>query len=87
MLDADGYPRERAGRPHRRYDTATGELPASLPERLHAVEAPANLLCHSHDEKLWNLQMITVKGRLEKRTAHGCSQMTSFDAPSRLATL
>ena len=48
------------------YDSATGELPVSLPDAVDGAEGPANLLCHSHDEKL-NLQMITVKGTLEKR--------------------
>ncbi len=56
-----------------------------LIDTLHPVESPANLLCHSHDEKLWNLQMIAVKGTLEKRDGVGfCS--TSFVA-SKLALL
>lgn len=28
---------------------------------------PASLLCHSHDEKLWNLRSMVTVGRLEPR--------------------
>ena len=70
-IDNDGYP-VSVRVPTGAYDSATGELPVSLPDAVDGAEGPANLLCHSHDEKLWNLQMITVKGTLEKREA--CSR-------------
>ena len=68
--DDDGYPASvRVAT--RSYDAATGELSLAPLDFLHAVEGPANLLCHSHDEKLWNLQMLNVKGTIEKRIPLG----------------
>jgi hypothetical protein len=65
-LDADGYPVSiRAN--SRTYDATTGRLPVSPPSALHIAEGPANLLRHSHDEKLWHLNAIQIKGRLENR--------------------
>jgi hypothetical protein len=86
VLDADGYPvsvRVDA----LTYDAATGKLPATLPDVLHAVEGPANLLCHYHDEKMWKLKAIQVRGRLEKRNGEWDFVSTSFKAPSKLALL
>ena len=54
-IDNDGYP-VSVRVPTGPYDSATGELPVSLPDAVDGAEGPANLLCHSHDEKLWNLQ-------------------------------
>ncbi|MGP4057221.1 hypothetical protein ACTWP6_20760 [Mycobacterium sp. 4D054] len=87
-LDAQGYPvsvRVSTGA----YDAATGELPATLPPELNAVEGPANLVCHFHDDKLWKLESAQVKGRLERRgdgwvfvsrtfTTQSASHMLSF---------
>jgi hypothetical protein len=67
------------------YDTTSGELSVSLPDAIDGVAGPANLLCHSHDEKLWKLQMITVKGALEKRDGAWVFRSEDFDPPSRLA--
>ena len=53
-IDHDGYP-VSVRVPTGAYDSATGELPVSLPDAVDGAEGPANLLCHSHDEKLWNL--------------------------------
>jgi hypothetical protein len=69
------------------YDGATGELPVSLPDAVDGAEGPANLLCHSHDEKLWNLQLITVKGIFEKRDGAWLFRSESFVPPSKLAIL
>jgi hypothetical protein len=83
-LDADGYPisvRVKAGD----YDATTGSLPASFPSALRVVEGPANVLAHSHDEKMWHLNMIQIKGRLESRDGGWVFQSTNFDAPSKLA--
>ncbi|WNG86303.1 hypothetical protein C6A87_020925 [Mycobacterium sp. ITM-2016-00317] len=65
-FDAHGYPIS-VRVPTGAYDPATGELPAVLPAELGAVEGPANLLCHFHDEKLWRLDSAQVIGRLERR--------------------
>jgi len=83
-LDADGYPISIRTKP-RTYDTTTGRLPVSPPSALHVVEGPANLLCHSHDEKMWHLNAIHIKGRLENRDGEWVFQSTNFDAPSKLA--
>ena len=66
VLDTDGYPASVRADSHA-YDPATGELPAAVPDALRVVEGPASLLCHCHDEKLWKLNAIQVKGRLENR--------------------
>jgi hypothetical protein len=77
VLDADGYPVSvRVGA--LTYDAATGKLPAALPDVLRAVEGPANLLCRYHDEKMWKLKAIQVRGRLEKRNGEWDFVSTSF---------
>jgi hypothetical protein len=83
-VDAEGYPVSIRVNP-RDYDAATGTLPASFPAALPAVEGPANVLAHSHDEKLWHLNMIQIKGRLASRDAGWVFESTNFDAPSKLA--
>jgi hypothetical protein len=86
MTDADGYPASvRVGT--RNYDAATGELAAPIPSALTPVAGPANLMCHSHDEKLWSLQMIVIKGRVESRDSSWIFVSESFDAPSRAAVV
>ena len=84
VIDADGYPASiRVDSRH--YDAATGRLPATLPEGLRAVVGPANLLCHSHDEKMWKLQMVAIKGKLENSSGEWIFCSEAFDPPSRLA--
>ena len=85
-LDADGYPAS-VRVDSRAYDAATGELAATLPGALHIVDGPANLLCHYHDEKLWKLNAISIKGRLENRNGSWVFASTAFNAPSKLALL
>jgi hypothetical protein len=82
VLDSDGYPASIRVDTHT-YDGATGRLPASLPEVLRAVEGPANLLCHYHDDKMWKLKAIQVKGRLEQRDGEWDFVTTSFKPPSK----
>jgi hypothetical protein len=62
-------------------------LAASLPSELRAVEGPANLLCHYHDEKMWNIQAVGIKGRVVERDGTWVFQSTDFNAPSKLAIL
>jgi hypothetical protein len=83
-LDADGYPVSIRVNP-RNYDTTTGTLPVVFPSALQVVDGPANLLSHSHDEKLWKLNMIQVKGRLERRDDGWVFRTTAFGAPAKLA--
>ena len=49
------------------FDAQRGTLPVTLPESLGVVEGPASLLAHYHDEQLWNLRSMLIKGRLERR--------------------
>ena len=84
VLDADGYPLS-VRVDTRTYNAETGRLPAALPDTLRAAEGPAGLLCHYHDEKMWKLKAIQVKGRLEKRNGEWDFVTTSFTPPSKLA--
>jgi hypothetical protein len=84
VLDTDGYP-VSIRVDTRSYDAATGQLPAELVGQLGCVEGPANLLCHYHDEKMWNIKAIQIKGRIEKRNSGWVFQSTVFNAPSKLA--
>lgn len=86
VLDSDGYPASVRVDP-RAYDASTDMLPANIPDALRAVEGPASLLCHSHDEKLWNLQMIDLKGHIEKRQDAWAFVVDDFQPPSKLAFL
>ena len=86
MLDADGYPAS-VRVDSAAYDAGTGELLANLPSELHIVDGPANLLCHYHDEKLWKLNMISIKGRVENRDGAWVFATTAFNAPGKLAML
>lgn len=84
VLDADGYPVSVRVDP-RNYDATTGRLPVTLSGALAAVDGPANVLSHYHDEKLWHLNAIQIKGRIERRDGGWVFESTKFDAPSRLA--
>lgn len=82
-VDANGYPvsvRQLA----LPYDATDGSMPVTLPDALGAVEGPANLLCHFHDDKLWDMRAIQLKGRLERRGDTWVFVTTSFTPPSML---
>lgn len=49
------------------FDEATGTLPVSLPSTLGVVPGPATVLGHFHDEKVWNMHSMSIKGMLEQR--------------------
>ena len=82
-LDVDGYPFS-VRVDTRMFDADTGRLPAALPDVLRPAESPANLLCHYHDEKMWKLKAVHVRGRLEKRNDEWDFVATSFTPPSKL---
>jgi hypothetical protein len=83
-LDVDGYPFSvRQSASH--YDAATGELPVVPPETFRPTGGPANLLCHSHDESLWNLSAIQIKGTLDRRADDWVFVILAFTPPSRFA--
>jgi hypothetical protein len=45
-------------------------LRVAVPAGLGMVPGPAGLLCHHHDEQLWGLRSLLLRGTLE-RTGHG----------------
>lgn len=85
-VDAEGYPLSvrQTSLP---YDAATGRLRVVIPESLGAQEGRASLLCHSHDEKLWDLRSILLHGRLERENGARVFVTTSFTPPSVLQML
>jgi hypothetical protein len=62
--DAAGYP--CGVRCHPRPDAATQTLRLDLPAGLPLVPGPTGLLCHYHDEQLWNMRMFNARGTLER---------------------
>jgi hypothetical protein len=62
-LDAGGYPFSVRCRP---YPDKSGEevLRVALPADTPIRPGPAGLLCHRHDENLWNLKSFLVRGSL-----------------------
>ena len=80
-VDTDGYPVSiRQTAPH--YDAETGQMPVAWPPDLTVAEGPATILCHSHDEKAWNLKAMQIKGRLERRAGEWTFISTAFTPPS-----
>jgi hypothetical protein len=64
-LDEEGYPFSVRCRP---YPDASGAevLRVWIPANTALRSGPASLLCHSHDENLWNLKSFLVRGVLKK---------------------
>lgn len=61
--DRDGCPysvRCRAG-----LDRRAGILRLDLAEAANVQPGPASLLCHNHDEELWNQKIFLLRGRIE----------------------
>jgi hypothetical protein len=79
-VSVDGYPIS-VRQTSRRYDERTGEMTVSIPANLVAAPGQATLLAHQHDEKLWNLNAIQIKGRLERRETDWVFVSTSFNNP------
>jgi hypothetical protein len=63
-VGADGYPFSVRCVPT--VDQTRRALWVDLPPGAPVQPGPAGLLCHSHDERLWNLRSFLVHGRLEK---------------------
>jgi len=79
-VDAEGYPvsvRQTAPR----YDAETGQMSVTWPAGIAVAEGPASVLCHSHDEKVWNIKAMQIKGRLERRAGDWVFISTAFTAP------
>jgi hypothetical protein len=62
-LDASGEPVSLRCRPTLDYHARV--LWVAVPEGLGMVPGPAGLLCHHHDEQLWELRSFLLRGRLE----------------------
>jgi hypothetical protein len=81
-LDPSGYPVSvRQVAPH--YDPASGEFTARWPPDLPVTEGPAMVLCHYHDENLWNIKQLQIKGRLERRADQWVFTSTDLRRPPR----
>lgn len=63
-VDATGYPFSLRCRPEP--DDTTQALHVQVPDYAKFQPGPAWILCHKHDESLWNLKSFTVKGVLEQ---------------------
>lgn len=79
----DGYP-VSVRQNSLRYDAVTGEMLVAWPEEVAVAEGPANLLCHSHDENLWNIKALQIKGHLERRGDDWVFIGSAFTPPSSM---
>lgn len=66
-IDTEGYPYSVRSRPQ--IDPFERMLLVQLPAGIPIRPGPASLLCHSHDENLWNLKSFLVRGTLARE--HG----------------
>ena len=80
-IDSHGYPLSvrQTSLP---YDAPTGTMKLVVPDSLDGLEGAASLLCHFHDEALWHLRAILVKGRVERRNGGWTFVTTSFEPPA-----
>ena len=62
-VDADGYPLSIRCAPE--IDEAQQGLRVSLPAWTRMGPGPASLLCHGHNQLLWNIRSFMVRGTLE----------------------
>jgi len=76
-LDEAGYPFSVRCRP---YPDASGAevLRVWLPADTALRPGPTSLLCHRHDENLWNLKSFLVRGALKKDTGGWSFQPVRF---------
>lgn len=81
-VDPTGYP-VSVRQTTQRYDPATGELSVVWPPGLPVAEGPAAVLCHSHNENLWDIKQLRIKGKLERRADQWVFTSTDFRRPPR----
>ena len=62
--DAEGYPYSVRCRPEQ--DRPAGVLRIDFAEETNLQSGPASLLCHNHDEELWNQRIFLLRGELEE---------------------
>jgi hypothetical protein len=63
-VDREGYPYSVRCQPS--LEAGQQRLRVGLPTETMLQPGPACLLCHRHDEHLWNLKSFVVRGRLEQ---------------------
>lgn len=64
VTDSTGYPFSIRCKP--KLDIDMQVLRVQVPEAIGIQPGPAGLLCHKHDEWLWNLKSFIVRGALER---------------------
>lgn len=91
-IDEQGYPISVRCQPQ--VDEAGSVLRVHLPADIQMMPGPAGLLCHSHDEKLWNLKSVALQGILEHQEEGSLFHVQRFvpgmnmaGAPGPLTTL
>ncbi|MDP8958415.1 MAG: hypothetical protein M3N51_04270 [Actinomycetota bacterium] len=62
FVDESGYPFSLRVR----VEPAGEEVRVVVPEGVEVRPGPAGLLCHSHDEELWNQKSFSARGRLSR---------------------
>ncbi len=62
-VDTSGYPFSMRCKPE--IDASRKVLRVQVPEYADIRPGPTGLLCHKHDEELWNLKSFIVRGTLE----------------------
>ena len=75
-LDADGYPYSVRCQPAP--DAASQTLRVRLPADTPLQPGAASLLCHLHDEGLWNQRSFLARGRLVRQGDAWMFQPTQF---------
>lgn len=66
LMDADGFPLSvRQVAP--RFDPEQGTMPLLIPASLRPTAGPASLLAHFHNNQLWQLKAMLIRGRVEQR--------------------
>lgn len=70
-LDGEGYPYSVRCRPYT--DPVRRVLRMRLPDGTPVQPGPASLLCHKHDESMWNLKSFLVRGELSRVPGVGAS--------------
>lgn len=63
-VDASGYPFSIRCKPSP--EPVAQVLRVQIPENIQFQPGPAGLLCHKHNESLWNLKSFTLSGLLEQ---------------------
>jgi hypothetical protein len=63
-VNSSGYPFSMRCEPET--DASNQVLRVQVPEYTNIQPGPAGLLCHKHDEWLWNLKSFIVRGSLER---------------------